>query len=505
MKRGLMLFWLILILPFTMPASQPVDWNEMDDYIRLWVKDSGLTGLALSVVKDQEVVFTRAYGYADRSGKKALTPDALFNIASCTKAMTAAVAASLVREGRMNWSDKVTDYVTGFQLADPCVTQALEIEDILCHRSGLSTFSGDLLWYETNYSAREIVYRMRFIPLKNRFRVDYGYQNNMYLLAGEIMGVVAGQSWSRLIYDRIFTPLGMEESRVCGLDIMDGQNVAYPHYRQKRLKISMERPNPAGSVFSSVEEMTRWIRMLLNEGVWEGRQVLHPEAIKEMWTPRTLMNVTSFWESRTVNFRSYGLGWILYDYSGSKIVDHGGGMPGYISKVTLVPDQGLGLVILTNDMNYVADGLKYKILDLYLNDGETDWVRDFASFYKNNETIEKQKRAQRSAQRVRKTRPTRKPKDYTGLYEDRMYGQAVVELADDTLFLTLIPARKVFVSEMRHWHYDTFRIRFMDEFLPEGFVSFRLNSSGRVSGFSIDLPNADLHFSDLDFERVEAQ
>ena len=499
-------FW-VIVVAFCILASplrsQDVDFQALDRYIDNAVEDFELSGLALSVVKDGSVVFSRGYGYKNLETKEPMTTTALFNIASCSKAFTAACIGMLVTEQKLHWQDKVIDTIPEFRLADPYITKELNIRDILSHRSGLATFVGDLLWYETDYDNPEIIRRMRYLPIQNDFRSQFGYQNNMFMIAGEIIEEITGKTWSEFLVERVFLPLDMTESRSCSKHITAGQDIAMPHLNRKSQPLAIYDPNPAGSIYSSVDEMSHWITALLNGGNWNGQQILAQEMIETLFTPHTILPVSAQMKNNGSHFNTYGLGWFLFDYSGRKIVEHDGGMPGYISKVTLVPEENLGFVILTNDMNNLTGALRYRILDAFLNDQEKDWAAEYLEMRQKYEEAKEKQTSDRYAKRIEDTEPSLEPVAYTGVYTDKAYGNAQIEMENKHLKQTLLPTEEKFVSRMEHWHFNTFRIKFKDEFLPEGFVTFRLNTDAEITGFSIDLPNPDFHFYNLDFKKIE--
>lgn len=503
MKKTVVVLIILFMLLSTFVAygQTDIDYETLDQYISKAVTDYELSGLAISIIKDDSVVFRKGYGLKDVEKNEAITTGSLFNIASCTKAFTAACLGILVEEGKLTWKDRVIDHIAGFSLADPCITSTLNIIDILSHRSGLATFYGDLLWYETDYDNQEIIKRMRYLPLKNDFRSEFGYQNNMFMIAGEIMNSITGRTWSEFVYERIFEPLGMKESRTCSQHLTTDQDIAYPHLDRKRQALSIYEPKPEGSIYSSVDEMSNWIMMLLNGGTWRGRQILSPNTIEILFTPQTLLSVSPSMKENGTHFFTCGMGWFLSDYAGVKVVEHSGGMPGYISKVALVPEEKLGLVILTNDMNNLPTALRYTIIDLFINDSEKDWAALYLERTRQYEDRKEKRKAEREAQRAKNTSPSLDLEGYTGTYEDQMYGPAEVNLTDDALHVTFMPTKEKFTSTMEHWHHDTFRIRFKDEFLPEGFITFHFNSNGEVTGFTIDLPNPDFHFFNLDFKK----
>lgn len=495
---------LILIVCFwNIAKSQKsnINYKNLAQYIDNAVKDFKLTGLTISIIKDNEVVFSKGYGLRDANKQEPVSTASLFNIASCSKAFTAACLGMLVQEGKLKWDDKVIDYIPEFRLSDPYITKELNIKDILSHRSGLATFYGDLLWYETNYENDEIIRRMRYLPIKNDFRSEFGYQNNMYLIAGEIIKKITGKTWAEFVNERIFKPLEMSDSRTSSKELTQEQNIAFPHLNGKFQELYIQEPSPAGSIYSSADDMSNWIKMLLNNGKWKDNMILTQKTLEELFASQTVLKVSKSMKNNGIHFYSYGLGWFLFDYSGKKVVEHGGGMPGYISKVTLVPEEKLGIVILTNDMSNLCNALRYKILDEYLNNNQKDWAAEYLQYKKaNEETLEKQK-SERDAKRAKNTEPSLELAAYCGTYNDKMYGDAQIAL-NKNLFITLLPAKEKFCSKMEYWHHDTFRIKFKDEFLPEGFVTFSFNAYGEITGFKIDLPNPDFHFFNLDFKKI---
>lgn len=492
-------FLLIIIFVSTLQAQ--IDYKKLDQYIENGVSLFEAEGLSIAIVKDSQVVFSKAYGFADADKKIPLTTKSLFNIASCSKAFTAALAAKLVDEGKLSFQDKVKDHIPYFELSDLWITSQLNIVDILSHRSGLKTFAGDLLWYHTDYTNKEIIERMKYLPIENEFRSEFGYQNNMFMIASEIITQKAGKNWYEYLDDELFLKLDMNTSKSASMFLSENDDIAYPHVEKKRYPLTDEVPNAAGSIFSNVEEMSNWIKMLLNNGKFNGEQVLSENVINEMFTPRINVYVGRSMKKMGVNFNNYGLGWFLYDYKGREIVFHDGGMPGYLSRVLLVPDENLGIVILTNGLNPLTSALSQQIIDLYFGNDDADWVKDYKERIDNYKKRDEENKAKVNSSRVENTKPSLELPKYEGKYNDNSYGEAEVIFNNEKLTLQL-PAKDVFASEMEHWHFDTFKIKFKDDFLPEGFVTFSFNSKGEVTGFKIDLPNPDFHFNDLNFVKV---
>ena len=282
----LVVLLLIVNIPnITKGQKSSIDYQKLDIYIDNAVKDFELTGLAISIIKDNKVVFSKGYGFKNVNTKEAMSTGSLFNIASCSKAFTAACMGILVKERKLKWSDKVIDYIPEFRLADPYITKELNIIDILSHRSGLATFYGDLLWYETDYDNQEIIRRMRYLPIKNDFRSEFGYQNNMYMIAGEIVKKITAKTWAEFVNKKIFEPLQMFDSRTSSKELDEEQDIAFPHLYGKIQELYIREPDPASSIYSSVDNMANWIKMLLNNGKWNDQEILSPNTVEKLFSP----------------------------------------------------------------------------------------------------------------------------------------------------------------------------------------------------------------------------
>jgi len=252
-----------------------------------------------------------------------------------------------------------------------------------------------------------------------------------------------------------------------------------------------------------VNELLAWVELLLNKGTYNGNVVFSDDQYYKLTRPHTLLNAGPGEKIDGTHFLSYGLGWFMFDYEGRKVIQHGGGLPGFHSKVVFIPEDSVGYVILANQLSGLVEATHKKILDFFVSESDKDW----AQLYYENEIKRKAKKEekenQRREERLENTQPTLKLKDYIGLYEDKMYGQAEIKLEKGQIHLALLPSKQLFVSEMEHWQNNTFRIKFNDPFLPEGFISFKIDRIIGVDHFTIELENPDFHFYKLKFEKVE--
>ncbi|MEE4198281.1 MAG: serine hydrolase [Bacteroidales bacterium] len=464
------------------------------------------TGLSVAIVQHGEIIYDKALGYKNAEKISFLERNDIFNIASCTKAFTAAAIGKLVQEGLLSWDDKVIDYYPDFKLKDDCISQNLTLKDILTHRSGLGTFYGDLLWYHSDYTNEEILQRMQYLPLKKQFRTEYGYQNNMYTLAGEIIEKVTGQSWENFIKQNFLIPLEMNSTRTSSDDFDGTESLAFPHYKDSVFNpYYFAGGKPAASIWSNPRDLTHWLTMFLNNGQWNGTQILSPEIIYELTSPETILPVSDERKSFGIHFRAYAPGWVTYDYSGYKILEHSGSMPGYSSKVAFIPEKNTGIVILNNGFNFFSNNaLLFSYLDIILEKEINNWTEYYLQEQRDFSDAAKKQNADRIAQRKANTKPSFELKKYTGTYEDIMYGKAEITLDNELLSVTFLPSSKFLHSKMEHWHDNSFKVNFKDVYLPFGIINFKVDTlSNQVDGFRIDLPSHDFHFHNLDFKKLK--
>lgn len=477
--------------------------TEFNTYVKNAVDSFELPGLTIAIVKEGEIAFENAYGYKDLNSKTALNSESVFAIASLSKAFTAAAIGVLVDEGKLNWTDRVDEYIPSFRLSDEYVASQLTIEDLLCHRSGFNTFDGDLLWYGTNYSREEIIQRFEKYKMSYDFRTKYGYQNIMFIIAGEVVKEVSGMSWEDFMEKRIFEPLEMKHSYATFKGFQSESNKALPHTKGELDDIrSYDNSGGAAAISSNVVDLTHWITMWLNGGIYKDDTLLSKSTHAKLLEMHTPIAPSSFDQQNGTAFKGYTQGWFVMNYGNQKVAYHGGGLPGYISKIFILPSEGIGGIILSNGETSLPTALMYSSIDEFsYGKSETDWAKTYLSFSRRYETYLDKKVEERLAMRG-KSKSNIPESEILGEYEDAVYGSSIIEKKDGKLFVRLLPAEAIFNSTMEHWHQNTYRIKFKDKFLPEGFITFSANANGKVIGYKIDLPNPDFHFYNLDFKKV---
>lgn len=484
---------------------------ELDRWIEETRRGWDVPGLSVAIVVDDQVLLAKGYGVRELGRETPVDADTLFAIASNSKAFTAAALAILVDEGKLRWDDRVQAHLPWLRLADPLASNDLRVRDLLCHRSGLGTFSGDLLWWGTPYSPREILERSVHLKPEHPFRSSFGYSNLMYLAAGEVVAAVSGQPWTEFVKQRILQPTAMDRSRLSIRDLEATGNFATPH------KTFMDRSEPiawmnwdsmaaAGGILSSANDMSKWLQVQLRDGkLPDGSSLFSEGNAYEMWQPQTIIPVSKSRSARipSTHFRAYGLGWSLADYQGHKVVGHSGGYDGMYSEVLMVPEKKLGVVVLTNSMTPIGTAITYRAIDSLLNAPKRDWSEENWKQFQRSR-VEFANRIQKATRRVAEnTSPSHPLTSYTGRFRCPMYGDATVELIDGKLRFQLLPYPDL-VADLEHLHYDTFVLRWQRSFawFDSGSVHFVADAQGNFVQIQLDVPNDDLWFYELNLKRV---
>ena len=422
-------------------GAEPNPLQGLDAAVEQALQNWQMPGLALAIVKDDAVVLSKGYGVRELGQPTPVDERTVFAIGSVTKAFTAAALGMLVDEGKVGWDDPVTAHLPDFQLYDPYVTREITLRDLLTHRSGLPR--GDLIWIGSDFDRAEILRRVRYLPPRWSFRSHYGYQNILYLAAGQVVAAVTGKSWDEFVHERIFTPLGMTDSSTSVTALADAANVAAPHADVDGQLRPVPYRNidciaPAGAINANVADMTQWIRMLLAGGVYGGQRFLSADTMTELFTPQTVMGLKApevrAYEPQLrghTHFVAYGLGWMLYDYRGRKIASHTGAIDGMRAALGLVPEERLGVAVLTNlNFENLAPALMFKVLDAYLGvppwDSLAEWLKEARAADERAE----QKWAAREQERARDTTPSLPLAQYAGAYEDAYCGRLTVTHED---------------------------------------------------------------------------
>jgi CubicO group peptidase (beta-lactamase class C family) len=420
--------WADTVIPPPAAAPQASAYN-LDADVKRVLKTFGVPGIAITIVKDGKVVAAQGYGVRKLGDPAPVTGKTLFEIASNSKAFTAAALAMLVDEGKLKWDDPVTKHVPWFQMNDPYVTGAMSVRDLLTHRSGLGLGAGDLMWWPTTtFTSDEIIQGLRHIKLATSFRDRYAYDNLLYIVAGKIVADKAGKPWGDAMRERILAPLGMNTTTTSVAAMLQAPDYAAPHSKiggKAAVVKPMPVENAAGAVGinTNTEEFARWMALLLNGGKTpDGRQLISAKQVVEMWTQQTPMKIPEpkgQLADTKPHFYAYGLGFQLRDYRGRKLAMHGGALQGFYSRVVMVPEENLGIAIFTNAENSGSmNALQWRLLDHYFGAPRRDWIGIIADDEETRHKEELAKVAKASSARAAKSSPSLPLASYEGDYRD---------------------------------------------------------------------------------------
>ena len=511
----------------TVQPRLPAQLQDFGSYVDSARKTFEVPGIAVAIVKDGKVVMAQGFGVREIGKPGRVDEHTLFAIASNTKAFTAASLQMLAEQGKLKMDDRVIDHLPWFRMSDPYVTHEMRIRDLLAHHSGLGLGAGDLLyWPPTSYTTRDVVERLRFVPLKNGFRSGYAYDNILFAVATLVIEKASGQTYADFVREHIFQPVGMNESVIDKTYLKPGMDVAMGH---ARLDFKNLRPVPpmawlndpgAGGIYASVHDLAKWMNVQLAGGALPAgadgkpRRLFSEDSRRQMWTMLTPIAIHPMplpaLASLAPHFYGYGEGWFLSDYRGQRLVWHTGGWPGMVSRLTLVPGLHLGVVVLTNQESSAAfNAITWRVLDAYLNPAhKTDWVAVYDKAVKLSEATADISWAKHVAARARHRKPSLPLAGYAGTYRDRWYGDVIV--SDELGKLRLRFSRTAeLVGTMTPWQHDSFIVHWDDRALnADAFVDFALDMDGHIREMRMQpvspLTDFSFDFQDLRLMPVRA-
>ncbi len=499
-------------LPAAAQTTRPAPARSLDDLVLATMKAFQVPGLAVCVVETGKETVARGYGVRSLARGGNVDERTVFPIGSNAKAFTAAALALLVDEKRIGWDDPVIKHMPSFRMYEDYATRELSIRDLLCHRSGLGLGQGDLMfWPRTDFTRPEIVERLRYLKPARSFRSGYAYDNLLYIVAGELIPAITGQSWEAFVAERLLRPLGMADSAP-GAEAVTSANHASGHARlggplrgvggrmQPVREPSMTSVvNPSGGIHSTARDMSRWIRAQLDRGKLEnGAQLWSSKVAGDMWRGQTIMGASPAKQNTEVSphFALYALGWGLQDYRGVPILTHTGGLAGFVSRTLLVPSRGFGVAILTNAEEEGAHTALYRmLLDRHLGAEPVDWIGLGAK--EDAETkAELLKEVEQARDAAAGTPKLTLPlASYAGRYRDPWYGDVVIgrDRSGLTIDFTRTPALK---GRLEPVGPDKFRTRFPSPEAEDAYLQFKLGANGAIEEVTLGAvsPFADFSF-----------
>ena len=458
---------LVVAGPRAVAAQKPsasFDPRSFDAYVAKAMKDWKVPGMAIAIVRGDSIVFAKGYGVRKLGDPTPVDPHTVFAIGSSTKAFTSAVVAMLVDDGKMKWDAPLTTYLPGLQLDDPYAARELTVRDVLSHRSGLAR--GDFMWYASTYERQEVLRRVRYLKPSWSFRSNFGYQNIMYLAAGQAAAAASGHDWDTLIQERIFAPLGMRESSTSVRALAAMPNVAQPYAEIDGVVTNVPYANiddigPAGAINSTVLDVAQWIRLQLGDGKFSGKQLVSSANLAQTHTAQTVMKYEPPWSLYfpEAHLMAYGMGWFVNDYKGRIAVHHGGNIDGMSALVALLPEEKMGTAILTNmNGSLLPFIMAHRIFDDQLKLAPTDFSGEMRV---TADSLEQ----------------------YAGTYTDSLYGDMIVRVQDGKLTLSYGGESD---ADLEHWHYDTFRAVWKNRLLGKPMVTFIVDGTPKVASMRLE-------------------
>ncbi len=519
-NRTTFLLFFILMCAVQLPAfAQPMTEAAIDKLVATALKTFDVPGIALGIVKDGKVVLAKGYGVRSLKSGEPVNEHTLFGIASNSKAFTTTALGMLVDEKKLRWDDKVVDYIPEFRLYDPYVTQDFTIRDLLTHRSGMGLGAGDLMiWPDgSDFTRADIIHNLRYLKQVSPFRSKYDYDNNLYIVAGEVVAKISGLSWEDFIQQRILNPLEMKETAPSYNRLKDTSNVIAPHGSvdgkvQVIPRTTGELMNAAGGIYSSVYDLSKWVSTLLNKGVYgkENKTLISKQVHKDLWTPQTLIGVNTAPPYNT-HFAAYGLGFRLADVKGYLEVSHTGGLAGMVTQITMYPELNLGIIVLTNQQVGAAfTAVANQIKDGYLGVTGMEWINILSERVKKSEEGADQGTREAWAQVEKQQAAGMNHPDpalITGTYRDPWFGEITIEENQGKLWFRSKRSPGL-AGELLYYQGLTYIAKWNDRSLDaDAFVLFQTGYDGKASGIKMKpvspLTDFSYDFQDLEFARVK--
>ncbi len=508
MKTLASLLAMVTTLCTSLVAQQPPP--GFDAYVKQVMEAFTVPGLTVAIVKDGKVVLAKGYGVRRLGNPTPVDAETQFGIASNTKLFTATALGILVEEGKIGWDKPVVDYLPAFAMSDPYVTREMTVRDLLVHRSGLGLGAGDLLWWPAStYDRKEIFRRIRYIPLSTSFRSAYAYDNVLYLVAGELIEAVSGQKWEDFVQQRILNKVGMTHSVVRHSAAGGSGNVAGTHAEvndtvRPVAPMLSDNTNPAGGIMSGATDMAKWMMVQLDSGkVADGSRLFTPATTKELWrevTPMPISDAIPGLEHLHPHFYGYALGLDVQDYRGKFLITHTGGLPGYLSRVAMIPELRLGVAVLTNqESGATFNAIAYRVLDHYLGAKAVDYPGIYSALLKKNKEKLRSTVQKAATSRDSTSGPSLPLAKYVGTYRDVWYGDVAIAEEGGKLVIRFKQTPEL-VGDMLHWQHDSFIVRWHDRGLrADAYATFALNPNGGVSELRM-IPESEAVDFSFDFQ-----
>ncbi len=486
-------FFIFFILISSFPSlaqkvySKKDPLRGFDEFIVKVMEEWRVPGLAISIVKDNKVIYSKGFGYRNVAERLKVTPKTLFAIGSCSKAFTATAMGILVDEGKLEWDKPLRDFLPTFKLKDSFASERMTPRDLVCHRSGLPRH--DMMWYNASATREELFNRLQFLEPNKDFRTTFQYQNLMFMTAGYLVGKITNSSWEEFVRKRIFEPLKMMNSNFSVEDSKKAPDFSLPYLKREDKVIEIPFRNidaigPAGSINSNVEDMANWLILNLNKGEFNGTRVISEASLNEIHSPQIIMS--NIIREEELFYYFYGMGWAITAYRGHLFLVHGGGIDGFIAHVSFMPKDKIGVVILTNlSPNPLTQIISFNAYDRLLGLDPVPWIERVRKEEKRAKEEEEKAKKEKDKDRILNTSLSHPIDDYLGEYHNPGYGVLEVVKEGDKL-KTVFNALEF---PMEHYHYDIFEVH-NEMFNMTIKISFFTDPKGNISSLSAQLEPA---------------
>ncbi|MEH1845025.1 MAG: serine hydrolase [Nostoc sp.] len=455
----------------------------LSEFINKAMQEWKIPGLAIAIVKDSKIIFCEGFGKRDIEQNLTVTPKTLFAIGSCTKAFTTMAIAILADRGKLDWDKPVRNYLPTFKLYDSYATEHITPRDLVTHRSGLPRH--DAVWYKSLLTRKEIIERLQYLEPTHEMRTVFQYQNLMYMTAGYLVGEIAESSWEEFVQQEIFNPLEMRDSNFSVEKCQKADDFALP-YQEKDDKVekmpfcNADVCGPAGSINSNVFDMANWLLLHLNQGKYGDKQIISPSNLSQMHSPQIVIGQPLEYDELFYYF--YGLGWWISAYRGHNLIQHSGNIDGFSARTTLLPQDNIGIVVMTNlDKNPIINTVTYYICDRLLGLDEVPWNERMKEKYAQAKEATAKAKEQIASDRKTLTQPSHPLEDYIGDFEHPAYGVFSVEINDNHLTAT----HNSIIYKLEHYHYDIFVESELGD-KPE-LISFLTDTKGNITSVAVPL------------------
>lgn len=425
------------------------------------LESSKTAGFAVAIVEGDKIIYSKGFGYADYENKVPADGNTLFAIGSSTKAFTSALLGLLREDEKLSFEDSPLRYVPNLEFYNKEMNSNIIIKDLMRHSTGLPRHDG--AWYFfPSHNKDSLVSRIKYQEPFTGVRQQWYYNNFGFLIQGVITEKLTDKSWEENIEDRFFKPLGMDRSKTTINGLKSSSNKAFGYELDADRNIvkmdyyDIAGMSPAGSINSSVNDMSKWVMTWLNDGKYHDEQILPESYVKEAMSSQM---VAAFGfpneELPDAQFANYGYGWFLHSYKGHYVVEHGGNIDGFSANVALYPTDSLGIIVLANQNGSAVPRLvRNTVADYMLGVNKTEWAKKFKEDLKESLEVLEKAQEDKELSNVKNTKPSHTFIEYTGFYENEGYGKFEIKLENDSL-TTVLNNDKLYLN---HFHYDTFEL-----------------------------------------------